>query len=173
MSKELPSGWPRCLPSSPCAAQASLDTVSSTLSRTRTRARMQTRDRKHKIASTTHKAPHQTATHGTRRPPHVCYFPTLGSLPEAVPSPASLPHRPSSRLCASLSQSAQNQPHINLICPPNSMQTCYVCCHRANPTVLGCRCSCHSSFASRLIQRLHDGSRHIPCIHLAPVLADA
>ena len=90
--------------------------------------------------------------------PPACYFPTLASLPEALPSPASLPHRPSSLSCPSLSQSPHNQLPINIICSPSSMQTCSVRCSRPDPTVPGWRCSCHSSFASRLIQRLHAGS---------------
>ena len=96
--------------------------------------------------------------------PPACYFPTLGPLPdyEAFPSPASLSHRPLSLSCSSFSQSAHNQLPINLICFPHSMQTCYVRCNRANPTVPGWRCSCICS-----------GVLAVRCLDPAQVLADA
>ena len=48
--------------------------------------------------------------------PPACYVPTFASLPEAFPSSASLPHRPSSLSCPSLAQSPQNQHPLSIIC---------------------------------------------------------
>ena len=96
--------------------------------------------------------------------PPASSHPSCLLLPDTCLAPRSLaiprvpPHRPSSLSCPSLSLSPHNQLPINIICSPSSMQTCSVRCSRPHHTVPGWRCSCPSSFASRLIQRLHAGS---------------